>query len=274
MTYNRTAFGTFVLIVLISGPLVRAQVGEAGTQPDSGFQRRLELQYSRLTSMKKWDASLDGQLKSDIAGLTDRYILGRLNGRTPSAPGLQRDLNEAFSQAIGHMSSEELKRFWGEIHYASVLGLGAQRGGFLIGYMVPHGNTSLDVIEVAEQVSGTYGFSARGGGEMQDHTLSLALMRCPNPGHVRFVAYGARLGANDSPLAVVLYEFDGKSLSALWSRSELWQGSVKVEPDSVMLTFRDVERFAKGTPPYFLQEKYKGAGTGLKLVSRHWIDRH
>jgi len=253
---------------------VAPQATLRATEPQgAGFQQALEDAYNRLTAMKEWNPADDLKLKTEIQKLTEEYILTRLNGEPrPPAASLENDLNQAFSQGIGHMSSEQLRKFWGDVHYASVLEPSPPANLYVIGFMIPHGNSSLDVIDVAQQVSGVYRFTAQGGREMQGHTLRLTPMRSPSVARVRFLAYGARLGANQSPLGVVLYQFDGKSLLPLWTRDGLWQGTVKVEADTVILMFQDTTHLERGTPPYFLKEEYTQTQASLKLRSRGWAD--
>lgn len=274
MTHDVTRLGQGVLLTLLilaGQSLSWGAAGRGGGQFPN-FQEDLAAAYSRLTAMKKWDAEADSKLKLEMANLTDRYILARLNAQpSPDASSLEADLNEAFSQAIGHMSAPELEKFWGEAHYASVLIERPLVNTYIIGYVIPHGNTSLDVIEIAQLIAGSYRFSARGGAEMQDYTLRLREVS-PREGKVRFVAYGQRLEANESPLSVVLYQFDGRSLSPLWSRSQLWQGTVQIADGSVTLTFQDPARFQKSTPPYFRREEYVETDTGLRLLSQGWAD--
>lgn len=274
MTHEVTRLGQGVLLtlVILAGGSRCSGTSEIPGGRPANFREELAAAYSRLTAMKKWDAQADLKLKLEMANLTDRYVLARLNGQAPpDANSLEADLNEAFSQAIGHMSAAELEKFWGEAHYASTLTARPLANTYIIGYMIPHGNTSLDVIEIAQLIAGSYRFSARGGAEMQDHTLRLRQMSALEE-KVRFVAYGQRLGANGSPLAVVLYQFDGRSLSPLWSRSQLWQGTVQIADGSVTLTFQDPARFQKSTPPYFRREEYVETDTGLRLLSQGWVD--
>jgi hypothetical protein len=170
------------------------------------------------------------------------------------------------------MSMEDLRKFWGDVHYASVLAAPWRgRSALVVGYMIPHGNTSLDVVEVALPVSGAYQFVAAGGSEMENHELRLGLMSSGSSQAIRFLAYGRRLGANQSLLRVVLYQLDDKSLVSLWSRSDLWQGSVSAGGNRIILTYQDAERFEKRTPPYFLREEYDLTTRGVKLASKQWV---
>lgn len=272
MVHKRIPFAACVLALVAFESAAGGPLRATGRQSPE-FQQTLEALYNRLIAMKNWNPSDDLKLKKEIQGLTETYILTRLNEKTPPrAADLEKDLNETFSQAIGHMSAANLRKFWGEVHYASVLKSKALGNIYVVGFMIPHGNTSLDVVEVAQRVSNTYRITARAGTEMKDHTLALSPLRSPHTATLRFLAYGDRLGGNQSPLGVVLYEFGGKSLMPLWTRDNLWEGKVMVEVDTVTLTFRDAAHYEKGTPPYFMKEEYGQTQRGLKLLARHWTD--
>ena len=256
----------------VCASILAATLATAGSQPL--FQQRLATVFDRLSAMKTWDRDEDIRLKIQTRDLTNSYILDAINQPVPAAArNLEHDLNESFSQAIGHMSMEDLRKFWGDVHYATVLDARWRgRNAFVVGYVIPHANTSLDIIEVAVPVSGAYQFAAAGGSEMENHALRLDLVPPTSSGAIRFLAHGQRLGANQSPVCVVLYQFEGKSLVSLWTRNDLWQGTVTARGNRITLTYQDADHFQKRTPPYFLREEYDLAPQGVKLASRHCAD--
>ncbi|MGA3165520.1 MAG: hypothetical protein ABSF14_05320 [Terriglobia bacterium] len=266
---KQTVYASLVPVMLVSAA---ARLQLPSEQP---FRQQLASVYDRLATMKEWNSAEDLSLKLQVKELTNSYILGAINQATPSSAGsLEHDLNESFSQAIGHMSMEDLRKYWGDVHYASVLvAPWGEQDALVVGYMIPHGNTSLDVIEVAVHASGGgYQFVAEGGREMENHALQLTLMPRGSSQAIRFLAYGQRLSANQSPVGVVLYQFDGKSLAATWSRSDLRQGAVNTQGNKIILTYQDASHFEKGTPPYFLREEYELTSHGVKLASKRWVD--
>ncbi len=265
---KQTVYASLVPVMLATAA---ARLQPPSEQP---FRQQLASVYDRLATMKEWNSAEDLRLKLQAKDLTNNFILGAFaQASPPSAGSVEQDLNESFSQAIGHMSMEDLRKFWGDVHYASVL-VAPWRGqdALVVGYMIPHGHTSLDVIEVAVRASGGYQFVAEGGREMENHGLRLTLMPRGSSQTIRFLAYGQRLGANQSPVGVVLYQFDGKSLAATWSRSNLRQGIVNTQGNKIILTYQDASHFEKGTPPYILREEYDVTSRAVKLASKRWAD--
>jgi len=180
---KQTVYASLVPVMLVSAA---ARLQLPSEQP---FRQQLASVYDRLATMKEWNSAEDLSLKLQVKELTNSYILGAINQATPSSAGsLEHDLNESFSQAIGHMSMEDLRKYWGDVHYASVLvAPWGEQDALVVGYMIPHGNTSLDVIEVAVHASGGgYQFVAEGGREMENHALQLTLMPRGSSQAIRF----------------------------------------------------------------------------------------
>lgn len=94
-------------------------------------------------------------------------------------------------------------------------------------------------------------------------------------GAFRFLVYGNRSGKSQPRLSAILYSFDGKTLSNLWERQDLYDGKLTVAPDEVTVRYLIESEYIQATqqgqlPPWH-RAVYKVTGKGLTLLSERLV---
>lgn len=90
-------------------------------------------------------------------------------------------------------------------------------------------------------------------------------------GAFRFLVYGNRAGKSQPRLSAILYSFDGRKLSNLWERRDLYDGKLTVTPQQVTVRYLIESDYIQATqqgqlPPWH-RAVYKVTGHGLTLLS-------
>jgi hypothetical protein len=184
--------------------------------------------------MKTWnrDGGEERRLKRSIRDLVTQRILELLNrdinsGRSLAPWGtddLERLLNDDFDAAITGRRPEQAREPGPGVRWASVLARSDSHSInlYVVGYVIPHGTTSRDVIQCFAREPDGYVLAAEGGSEMDDHVLSLAAIgSLSSDQNYYFFASGVAWGGNQSPLSAVVYRYADQAMTEIWSRKNV-----------------------------------------------------
>lgn len=261
------------LAIFIATPLF---VSPARTRqgPKSGsFRERYAAISRRLGAIKKekgWRPEMDKPLLDALERLTTREIERRLNARPAPRPEvLSARLSEELLEAEFGRAIRGLRVRAAYASPASALRLRVPGPGpYVVGFVILDDGTSRVVLDGFKHEGSGYVLAARTGEELDGHSLRLAPLRGFHKGQMRFLAYGTAYNDNHRRLECAEYGFNGLAFRKLWGRSGLFEGTVKVKGQRVVLYYQDFGRFSRETPPYFVREIYAQTRRGLKLLSR------
>ncbi len=266
------AFHTFPIFSLLAAAILTLAApchGSSNTETSPvAIREQLRATYKALVAgrrREKWDPEEEGGLETRLRELTTHYILLRLNSDDPPTPEVfDQELNETLAYTIMARSIQELLRFRSEARFASVLASSdPSMNLYVIGYEL---GLAGNAIQGFSHTPEGYRLVAEGGQELQRHKLRLVQLKSFDTEEIRFLAFGKRIGATGSNISVVVYRFDGETITPLWGRQLLPQGKVALKDDEVVLEYLDRERSEKRTPPYLVVEIYEQTKEGLKLL--------
>jgi hypothetical protein len=92
-------------------------------------------------------------------------------------------------------------------------------------------------VGVVGRVNGAYQILASDDNPFPNHSLTMTWLDSAANGQTRFLVYGTTWGDAHSRLCAAAYAFDGKQLKKSWSLSDLPQGTIKVRPTEIIVSF-------------------------------------
>lgn len=201
-------------------------------------------------------AYLDRRL-SAIGGVLNRELGSALGGETaPNCEGFQEDLRRSLG-------------FGGEpdANIASVLCIPRDRGTYYVVAYALAGAATYSRSWIG--VFGPSGIAhknqllASAENRLPDKTVALAHLPDAEGGGVRFLAYGINWGDAHNRLTVIAYRLMGQNLKAMWSRTDLPEGQVKVEDGKIDLSFLS-SAFGPGNKSvHLIKESYRVTAAGI-----------
>lgn len=96
---------------------------------------------------------------------------------------------------------------------------------------------SRDWIGVVGREDGVFQTLASEDNGFPNQSLSVTMLQSPGQGKTRFLVHGTNWGDAHSRMSVVAYRFGGYELARIWSRVDLPQGTIKITPTEITLSF-------------------------------------
>jgi hypothetical protein len=96
-------------------------------------------------------------------------------------------------------------------------------------------------------------------------TVALAGLPDGEGGAVRFLAYGINWGDAHNRLTVLAYQLRARRLEAVWSRTDLAEGQVKVEGGKIHLSFVNSALGPGHQSVHIMKESYRVTSVGIRL---------
>jgi len=166
-----------------------------------------------------------------VEGLLNAAVLRFLDTDAHRSPEkLQAKLREALQ--IGPEQPEH-----GVNAQAFVFQIGPAKKGYIVAYNIVHCITcSHSWIGAFAPKGGGYELVASLDNSLPNQTLQ-AVPLWTGDNVIRFLAYGINWGDAHSRLNAAAYSFDGHQIREVWSRTGLPQGTLKLEPGTMVVSF-------------------------------------
>jgi hypothetical protein len=176
-------------------------------------------------SWKEYDRSLGG-----IQGVINEGIITALNREVrPSGEELQNELREAVGLDINAKNKAAAFSFETPTQKLYIV-------AYALGTLVANSRSWVGVF--GPQGHGRrYALLASVENSLPDKTIAIQPLGHSGKSGLTFLAYGINWGDAHNRLTVIAYAFGGKTLKAIWSRSDLPQGQLSVQDGSITLNF-------------------------------------
>lgn len=219
-----------IILIVIVSPSVRAQ-SEFGEAHALLEQLSRTQQEKRDPSNAQKLAELMNSVPQRVQQLLSKAIVQSLS--TPihhTADEIHRKLTAALQVAPFDQAGPEVFVF--PFH-------SGRRDAYLIAYSVVYCvSCSRGWIGVLGRANnGPYQILSSDDDAFPNQTLVAAMLQPTGEGEPRFLIHGTNWGDAHNRLNVVGYTFDGTRLTIIWSRMGLPQGSIKVTPARITLSF-------------------------------------
>jgi hypothetical protein len=185
-------------------------------QPDEANLKKLRMTTSSVAE--------------EVPELLKRGVIEFLNSPGPHSAD---DLRQRVSAALRAVPSDEYQP------EVSIFQLDLVRPpSYFIAYNVPYcASCSRAWIGIVGKKAGRYAILAETGDSFANKSLHVTRLEPNKSGKDRFLVYGTNWGDAHSRLSASAYVIDGNRLRNFWTRTDLPQGSIKVNPTEITLTF-------------------------------------
>ena len=103
---------------------------------------------------------------------------------------------------------------------------------------------------------------------LPNKTIAVRPLSQPGDSELTFLAYGINWGDAHNRLTVIAYSFTGEKLRAIWSRTDLPEGQVRVVDGKIDLTYLSALTGAGDKSVRSIAQTYRLTPAGIKLVGR------
>lgn len=111
---------------------------------------------------------------------------------------------------------------------------------------------------------GRFEAADRTGEDLEGCGLFVEPIPAGRPGETWLLAWGPVFGANQSPIRMRVYAFDGARFETIWSPPDRLQGKVWLNGDALEVSYLDpAQYYERREPPYFRHEGFALTAEGL-----------
>lgn len=204
---------------------------------------------------------LDERLAA-IEAIINSGLLSMLNAsQPPSCEILERDLRTALGhggEANPSLASAQCVRWNGSVYY-------------VVGYALPGAATysrSWIGVFASTPLGSTYRLVGSAENTLPNKTLAVKVLTGGVNRKLSFLAYGINWGDAHNRLTVIAYSLSEGKLEPLWSQEDLSQGQVRVQGDTIGLTFLNSPLGPGYESVHEISETYDVTDSGIKLEKR------
>lgn len=227
-------FRAFASLCLTSTLLILSPVAHSQSEFEKAHDlldeiARLQKQEREKATIEKL-AELVNSVPAQVEELLNKGVVDLLNAPGAHSPD---EVHQKIATALQIVPPDQYRP---EVFvFASAL---ERRPPYFIAYNFGYcAICSRNWIGVVGRVNGRYQILASDDNPFPNHSLTMTWLDSAANGQTRFLVYGTTWGDAHSRLSAAVYTYDGRQLKKSWSLSDLPQGTIKVTPTEIVVSF-------------------------------------